>query len=58
MRNIKHSSVSAPPVETAMSGMLSSGLVTVPGSFSDLSGCALDWHADTLIVSERRHLPT
>ena len=40
IRSIKHSSVSALPVETAISGMLSfvSPAVMVPGSESDLSG--------------------
>ena len=60
MRSIRHSSVSASPVETAMSGMLSfvSPAATVPGSVSDLSGCALAVHCVTLIETWRRHLPT
>ena len=43
-----------------MSGMLSlvSPAATVDGSVSDLSGCALGWHAVTLMCSSRRHFPT
>ena len=46
--------MSAAPVETAMSGMLSSVSpdATVPGSASDLSGCALSVHAVTSTVNE------
>src|SRR5579859_4466491 len=60
MRRIRHSSESAEPVETAMSGMLSSVSpgATVDGSVSDLSGSAFAWHAVTGTCSERRHLPT
>ena len=61
MRIIRHSSVSASPVETAMSGMLSSvsPAATVLGSESDLSGCALAWHAVHVDVQlSARHLPT
>ncbi len=59
IRSMRHSSVSAPPVETAMSGMLSSvsPLGTVPRNASDLSGCGLSWHEATLILYWRRHLP-
>ena len=31
---------------------------TLPDSLSDLSGCALSWHAVTLILVDVRHLPT
>src|ERR1700722_15042172 len=59
IRSIRHSSVSADPVETAMSGMLSfvSPAVTVPGKVSDLSGCAFAAHWATLTVTWRRHFP-
>ena len=59
MRSIRHSSVSAPPVETAMSGMLSfvSPAGIVPGKESDLSACALAVHAFTSMFTWRRHLP-
>ena len=52
--------MSAWPVDTAMSGMLSlvSPAATVPGSVSDPSACALSWQAVTSMVTRRRHLPT
>src|SRR5579859_5493844 len=61
MRLMRHSRLSANPVETAMSGMLSlvSPALTVPGSVSDLSGNGLSLHAVTFTDGNtRRHLPT
>src|SRR5579862_7948401 len=60
MRVIRHSSVSAPPVETAMSGMLSYGPAPaiVPGSRKDLSGWGFGSQGFVLIGIARRHLPT
>ena len=52
--------MSALPVDTAMSGMLSVAavaVVTVPGSASDLSACGLSLHAVTLMFTCLRHLP-
>src|ERR1700722_1351072 len=58
MRSIRHSSVSALPVETAMSGMLS--FVSPAGTVGKklMLGCALAVHAFTVMVYWRRHLPT
>src|ERR1019366_6302395 len=62
MRLIRHSSVSALPVETAMSGMLSFAPApfSVPGKDSDLSVCGASAHDvfDVSTVMARRHLPT
>ena len=57
MRVSRHSSVSDPPVEMAMSGMSPS--VWFFGKLNDLFGCWLSWHIVTVgIVICLRHLPT
>ena len=61
MRVIRHSSVSAPPVETAMSGMLSFVSPAAHGAWATRATCppaALSWQAVTSILNCLRHLPT